>query len=258
MNGAYGEKIARIAQILREPGRHWALTGAGISTESGIPDYRSPGTGLWEKMDPTRVASAEALFSDPVFFFKTNLPRWAKINEAMPNVGHLALAELERQGLIKGVVTQNVDSLHLKAGSQRVYEVHGHLRSGHCLRCGISFPFNEMLEQFQRGTNPPRCPCGGMIRPDVVLFGDMMSEDFHKAEQELVQCDALLVVGTSLQVYPVASLPRYARRLIIINLMATPYDRDAEVVVQEPIGQVMTDLLRALDLPVPQPERSHS
>lgn len=236
--------------MLRQPGRHWALTGAGISTESGIPDYRSPGTGLWEKMDPTRVASVDALFRDPVFFYKTNLPRWAEINQAKPNIGHLALAELERQGLIQGVITQNVDSLHLKAGSKRVYEVHGHLRTGHCLNCLRSFSFDEMLDQFQKGVVPPSCPCGGMIRPDVVLFGDMMGEDFHQAERAVAGCDVLLVIGTSLQVYPVAALPRYARRLVIINLMSTPYDREAEVVLHEPIGQVMADLLQALGLKV--------
>jgi len=197
-------------------------------------------------MDPARVASAEALERDPVFFFRMNLPRWSRIHEARPNAGHLALARLEQAGLIQGVVTQNVDGLHTKAGSHRVYEVHGHLRTGHCLGCGCSFPFAEMWKQFQQGSVPPRCGCGGMIRPDVVLFGDPMSEDYYAAERELANCDLLLVVGTSLQVYPVASLPRYARRLVILNLMPTPYDEQAEVVIREPIGRAMTDLLEAL------------
>jgi NAD-dependent deacetylase len=199
-------------------------------------------------MEPTRVASVEALERDPVFFYRMNLPRWARIQEARPNSGHLALAELERAGFIQGVVTQNVDGLHLKAGSRRVYEVHGHLRTGHCLGCGRSFPFEEMWSQFERGSLPPRCGCGGMIRPDVVLFGDRMSEDYYAAERELANCDLLLVVGTSLQVYPVASLPRYARKLVIINLMPTPYDGEAEVVIRQPIGKAMADLLQALEV----------
>ncbi|MGB9887613.1 MAG: SIR2 family NAD-dependent protein deacylase [Moorellales bacterium] len=244
----YRQKLVRLTELLRQPGKHWALTGAGISTDSGIPDYRSPGTGLWEKMDPTRVASVEALEEDPVFFFRMNLPRWAKVQEALPNPGHLALARLEQEGFIQGVVTQNVDGLHLKAGSKRVYEVHGHLRTARCLSCGRSYAFAEMWDQFQRGTVPPRCRCGGMLRPDVVLFGDPMSEDYYAAARELEDCDLLLVIGTSLQVYPVAGLPRYARKLAIINLMPTPYDREAEVVIQEPISQVMGDLLQMLGI----------
>jgi NAD-dependent deacetylase len=256
MGAEYGERIAKLAEMLRQPGRHWALTGAGISTESGIPDYRSPVTGLWEKMDPTKVASVEALHRDPVFFYKANLPRWIKYSGAKPNVGHLALAELEREGYIQGVITQNVDSLHLKAGSRRFYEVHGHLRTGHCLACRQSFAFEEIRRQFEEGVIPPKCFCGGMIRPDVVLFGDQMSEDYFRAQKEMAGCDVLLVVGTSLQVYPVASLPRYARRLAIVNLMPTPYDREAEVVLHEPIGKVMADLLKELGLAVPQTEEA--
>lgn len=250
MEAAYQESIKRIAEMLKEPGKHWALTGAGISTESGIPDYRSPGTGLWNKTDPTKVASAEALRSDPVYFFKANLPRWAGINKIQPNIGHFVLSELERKGFIQGVITQNVDSLHKKAGTKTLYEVHGHLRTGRCTRCSSAFPFQEMWDQFNQGKNPPRCSCGGIIRPDVVLFGDMMCEDFSYAQDVAADCETMLVIGSSLTVHPVAGLPGQARRLAIINLMPTPYDRQAEVVIHEKIGQTLSDLAQALGLTV--------
>ena len=138
----YQQKILALANMLRNSNRTFALTGAGISTESGIPDFRSPGTGLWTKHDPIKVATVSALLRDPATFYRINLERWIDFTKAKPNAAHYALARLERDGLLAGVITQNIDGLHLAAGSQKVWEVHGHLRTCHCLHCGESYSFD--------------------------------------------------------------------------------------------------------------------
>lgn len=244
----YKEKIKALVELLQKSSRNFVLTGAGISTESGIPDYRSKGTGLWYKFDPMKVASASALRRDPAGFYNNNLKRWLSFSEAKPNAAHYALAELEKKGLILGVITQNIDGLHRKAGSQRVWEVHGHLRTCHCFDCGKSFPFSDLVNQFDAGTNPPRCECGGALRPDIVLFEDSMSDDYLQATKVLPGCQLLLVVGSSLQVYPVASLPEYARYLVIINNEETPWDDQATLVINEKSGKVFTDIMALLQL----------
>ncbi|GAW91872.1 SIR2 family NAD-dependent protein deacylase [Calderihabitans maritimus] len=243
----YKEKIDRIVDLLRSSKRAFALTGAGISTESGIPDFRSPGTGLWEKMDPIKTSSASALRLNPAQFYANTMARWSKFRNAEPNYGHYALAELEKMGYLMGVITQNIDGLHRKAGSERVWEVHGHLRTCHCMECKKRFDFELIPAQLDKGVNPPLCPeCKGIIRPDVVLFEDPMAEDFYQASRVLSGCDLLLIVGTSLTVYPVAGLPQLARRLVIINLMPTPYDNQAEVVIREKISKVFKDIMERL------------
>ncbi|MBO8167554.1 MAG: NAD-dependent deacylase [Thermoanaerobacteraceae bacterium] len=239
----YQQRLTRAKKLLEQSKRVFALTGAGISTESGIPDYRSPGTGLWEKVNPLKTASASALRNDPAEFYRTTIAQWREFSKAEPNAGHYALKELEENGYILGIITQNIDGLHLKAGSQSVLEVHGHLRTARCMQCENRVLFEEITRQLDAGTNPPRCAkCSGVLRPDVVLFEDPMSEDFLKASKVLSGCDLLLVIGTSLQVYPVATLPQLAKRLIIINKMPTPYDNQAELIFRESIGQVLTDL----------------
>ena len=213
-----------------------ALTGAGISTESGLPDFRSPGTGLWESVDPVTELSAAALRRDPERFyhFFLGLRRMAG---ALPNRGHEILARLEDGGLLRTVITQNIDGLHTRAGSRQVLEVHGHLETGTCLDCRRSLPMSEILNQVDDGVIPPRClHCGEVVRPDVVLFGDPLPECFAVARAESARADVMLVVGTSLTVWPVAGLPALARSLIIVNLEDTPYDRQAVVRVREGAG----------------------
>jgi len=244
----YREKIYRVAELLRLPGPNFALTGAGVSTESGIPDFRSPGTGLWQRRDPIRTASITALRRDPAEFYKNNYQLFAKCDGAKPNAAHFGMARLEELGYLVGVITQNIDGLHQKAGSRRVWEVHGHLRTCRCQDCGESYPFSDLSGQFSQGINPPRCrKCEGVLRPDVVLFGDPMSEDYYKAVKAISGCQLLLVAGSSLQVYPVACLPEYARRLVIINKDVTPWDERAEVVINESVGKVFNDLLAELE-----------
>lgn len=251
MSGPSGA-ASRVAEILKGSRKTMVLTGAGVSTESGIPDYRSKGTGLWEKYDPMEKASLQALLSNPAEFYRFNLPRWCDYAAAQPNITHRALYQLERKGYIHGIITQNIDGLHRKAGSQRVWEVHGHLRTCRCLDCAASYPFTELITQFNRGTNPPRCPqCNGLLRPDVVLFGDPMGDDYYRAREEMHGCEVLMVVGSSLQVYPVADLPRLARRLVIINKEPTPWDPKAEVVAYKEAGSFFHNLLEALGIEGP-------
>ncbi|WP_246110671.1 SIR2 family NAD-dependent protein deacylase [Thermosediminibacter litoriperuensis] len=225
------------------------LTGAGISTESGIPDYRSKGTGLWERYDPIQKASLSALISNPTGFINFNIPRWTRYLEAEPNTAHLVIASMENQGLIEGVITQNIDGLHVKAGSKNVWEVHGHLRTCHCMECGRSYPFQQLTGQFEKGINPPRCErCMGMLRPDVVLFEDPMGRDYYRALEALKGCELLIVVGSSLQVYPVADMPKYAEKLIIVNKEPTPWDHRANLVFHSIAGEFFAELAKVLNL----------
>ncbi|HOV78928.1 MAG TPA: NAD-dependent deacylase [Bacillota bacterium] len=243
----YEEKIDSLAGLLCMSKRTFALTGAGISTESGIPDFRSPGTGLWTKFDPVKVATVSALRRDPAAFYRINLDRWTRYSEAKPNAAHYALARLEGEGLLEGVITQNIDGLHRQAGSKNVWEVHGHLRTCRCMECQKSYPFDFLTNQFNSGINPPRCrECRGVLRLDVVLFEDPMGEDFFQAIRVLTGCQLLIVVGSSLQVYPVASLPEKAGRLAIINQGPTPWDDRADVVINDRAGKVFTDIISAL------------
>jgi len=245
----YDEKIKEIARLIMQSNKTMALTGAGISTESGIPDYRSPGTGLWEKQDPAKSASLSALRRDPALFYSTNLNRWTSFNNAQPNTAHYALALLEKKGRLNGVITQNIDSLHVKAGSKDVWEVHGHLRTCRCMDCRASQSFEHLVQSFNNGENPPRClKCGGVLRPDVVLFEDQMNDDYYRVTFEISDCQLMLVVGSSLTVYPVAGLPSNAEQIVIINNTPTPYDDEAAVVVHESAGQVFQDILDELGI----------
>ena len=221
------------------------LTGAGISTESGIPDFRSPGSGLWDKYDPMEILSTDVLFNRPHVFYQEGLPVLMKFEEAQPNRAHYILAEWEKEGLVEAVVTQNIDSLHYKAGSQKVLEIHGHLRSGHCLKCRASFPIRVMKEKVDEGDIPPHCQCGGIIRPDVVLFGDMLPPCFEEAV-ELAHRLPLLVIGSSLQVSPANFLPSYSPYLIIVNLEPTPFDQRAHFVLQGKASEVLWRLDEAM------------
>ncbi len=247
----YGEKISALAGLIRNSNPCFVLSGAGISTESGIPDFRSPGTGLWEKMDPAKTASLSAFRRDPAAFYDNNLQRWRNIIGVEPNDAHRAVAALERKGFISGVITQNVDGLHARAGSRLMWEVHGHLRTCRCSVCAESHPIDHLISSYDRGENPPRClKCKGVLRPDVVLFEDPMSNDYFRAEKVLAGCQLMIVAGSSLQVYPVADLPRLSRRLAIINRDPTPWDHRADIVISESLGKVFRDLLEALGVPL--------
>jgi NAD-dependent deacetylase len=218
-----------------------ALTGAGISTESGIPDYRSPGTGLWEKMDQS-VVSLEGFLRDPTRYYNFALEMYPIRRQAKPNPAHYLLVEFEKSKLLKGVITQNVDGLHQEAGSGNVYELHGSLRQAVCLGCNVISLMDDVMERVTSGENPPLCKeCGGILKPNAVFFGEMLPRVPWEMSLELTrQADLLLVIGSSLQVSPANILPdiaiRAGAKLIIINLAPTPYDMDANLVIQYKVG----------------------
>jgi len=219
-----------------------ALTGAGISTESGIPDYRSPGTGLWEKMDQS-VVSLEGFRRAPSRYYDYALELYQVRRSAKPNPAHYMLAGLERRGLLSGVITQNVDGLHQDAGSLEVHELHGSLRQAVCLGCSVLEPMEAVMDRVISGENPALCKeCGGVLKPNAVFFGELLPHVPWQRSLELARGASLFVaIGSSLQVSPANTLPDIAlhggARLVILNLTPTPFGGDAELVVRQKIGE---------------------
>jgi NAD-dependent deacetylase len=243
--------VERLAALVRESRCTVALTGAGISVPSGIPDFRSPGTGLWEKVDPMEVAHIEVFHRDPKRFWSYYRPRFGMLEGTEPNAAHVALAELESKGMLEAVITQNIDRLHRKAGSQRVIEVHGTIDTGSCIRCSASYPARQVKTLFD-SEGVARCEqCGGAVKPDVVLFGELLPLAAMEEASVLAQrAELLLCVGSSLEVHPVAGLPALTRmaggRLAIITKGPTPYDSEAEVRLDGDVVDDLGALLRAL------------
>jgi NAD-dependent deacetylase len=241
---------ARLAELIRERQPCVVLTGAGISTESGIPDFRSA-TGIWAQYDPMEYASIEAFRADPVKVWDFYARRLDVLAAAEPNAGHLALAELERRGLVAAVVTQNVDRLHELAGSREVVEVHGSIRRSRCLACGAVVPMEEVVELL-RSAPAPECPrCGVVLKPDVVMFGELLPVDaITRAFELAAAARLLLVVGSSLEVHPVAALPQETLSaggdLAIVNRGSTPYDWAAAVRIDAGAGETLGAVLAAL------------
>jgi NAD-dependent deacetylase len=236
------QAIAHAADILRAAQRIVALTGAGISRPSGIPDFRSA-DGLWTRDDPLVVASLAGFRADPRRFYRWVQPLIDTIEAALPNPAHLALAQLERAGRLTAVITQNIDGLHQRAGSRKVYELHGHIRSATCLECEHQSPARPLIEQVRRNMIP-RCTCGGLFKPDVVLFDELLPRGlFWLAQRAIEQCDVVVVAGTALEVAPVCELPlvglRRGARLIIVNQSETYLDERADVVLHEDVAEAL-------------------
>ncbi|MGE5572684.1 MAG: SIR2 family NAD-dependent protein deacylase [Bacteroidota bacterium] len=247
-SSSISHEVAELARMVTRAGKCVVLTGAGISTESGIPDFRSPGTGLWTQVDPMEVLSATAFRTKPEAFYQFILKLCEALQAASPNDGHRALARLEEMGLVDVLVTQNIDGLHQRAGSRNVLEVHGHLRTGTCVKCGRSHDMGGVLDAVRRRELPRCSACDGMIKPDVVLFEDPLPVDFVLAQQAVMESDLLIAVGSSLEVAPVCYLPALASHLAIVNLMPTGYDSRAEVVIHDKAGRALVALLDAVRL----------
>jgi len=228
-----------------------ALTGAGISVPSGIPDFRSPGTGIWEKVDPMEVATIQAFRRDPARFWSFYRPRFEALADKRPNPAHEALVELEGRELLEAVITQNVDRLHRRAGSSRVIEVHGSIETSSCTSCASSWPLEEVESLFD-DDGVAVCPtCLGYVKPDVVLFGELLPEAAMSEAQALAgRADLLLCVGSSLEVYPVAGLPELTLAaggaLAIVTKGPTPYDDDAAVRMNGDVVEDLSAVLAAL------------
>ena len=241
----------QLAELIRESRCTVALTGAGISVPSGIPDFRTPGKGLWENVDPMEVAHIDAFRSDPARFWGFYRPRLHGLGGVEPNPAHEALAELERRRLLEGVITQNIDMLHTKAGSERVVEVHGSIRSASCQVCSASFGLEQVDELFDEDGVAICSLCLGHVKPDVVLFGEFLPADaMAEAEDLATRAELLLCVGSSLEVYPVAGLPSVTMaaggRVAIVTQGPTPYDGDAAVRLGGDVTAELSAVLAAL------------
>jgi NAD-dependent deacetylase len=238
--------VAELAGLLRERQPCVVLTGAGISTESGIPDFRSP-TGIWAEVDPFEVASIEAFRRDPERVWSFYRTRIRSLLEAEPNAGHLALAELERRGLVEAVVTQNIDTLHSRAGSEQVVEVHGSIRVAECLRCLWRQDTDGVLAQLDTQPAPLCSECGEVLKPGVTLFGELLPAGAIERATELARGAALmLVVGSSLEVWPVAGLPLEAQSVAIVNQGSTALDDRAVLKIDAPAGETLFAVVAAL------------
>jgi NAD-dependent deacetylase len=243
------DQAQRLAELIRDAESTVALTGAGISVPSGIPDFRSPGEGLWEKVDPMEVAHIDAFRRDPAKFWSFYRPRFHMLGDKKPNDAHKVLAELERRDLLDAVITQNIDQLHHKAGSERVIEVHGSIRTSSCQWCGTSFPLAEVEGLFDEEGAARCADCSGPVKPDVVLFGELLpAKAMEEAESLAAKADLMLCVGSSLEVYPVAGLPSVTLsrggKIAVITQGPTPFDQDAAVRMD---GDVVADLDAVLD-----------
>jgi NAD-dependent deacetylase len=242
--------VATLAELVRSAGSVVALTGAGISVPSGIPDFRSPGTGIWENVDPMEVAHIDAWRADPARFWGFYGDRFQTLGDKRPNGAHQALVELEGRGLLDAVVTQNIDMLHRKAGTRELIEVHGSIASCSCLSCGAGYPLEDVLARLGDAT-VPGCACGRPLKPDVVLFGEFLPEAaLQRATELAAAADLLLCIGSSLEVYPIAQLPgitlRHGGAVAIVTQGPTPYDGYAAVKLDGDVEAELQALVAAL------------
>lgn len=241
-------EIHQAVELVRSLGNGVVLTGAGISTPSGIPDFRSAGSGLWSRYDPMEVASLSAFRYQPEKFLAWFHPLAKNIFHALPNPAHLALATLEKLGYLHTIITQNIDGLHQRAGSNKVLEVHGTLESLTCIGCFQRYSSNSFISRYIEDNEIPRCPgCGGILKPDVVLYEEQLPrKTWLKARQACNNCSYILVAGSSLEVTPVATLPLEAldnnAKLILINQDPTYLDPRADVLMRGDVADILPQI----------------
>jgi NAD-dependent deacetylase len=245
--------LSRLVELVRGAGSVVALTGAGISVPSGIPDFRSPGTGLWANVDPMAVAHIDVWRADPERFWGFYGRRFAALEGKRPNAAHAALVELERRGVLRAVVTQNIDRLHGEAGTRELVEVHGSIATSSCLVCGARYPLADVRERLAADpAGVPRCDCGQPLKPDVVLFGEWLPEAaIDRAFELAADADLLLCIGTSLEVHPVAQLPGVTAAaggaVAVLTQGPTPWDERADVRLDGDVVAELRGLVEALD-----------
>ncbi len=247
------EKIEILANLILNSNNIVALTGAGMSTESGIADFRSPGTGLWEKVDPYDFASIHSYVANTSKNLEFMIETGRNIFRARPNKGHKALTKLQKLGKLKGVLTQNIDRLHHKAKTKNIVEFHGNAYEAKCMTCGQVYEITVMVNQVMKGNYSPSCEkCRGMLKPNAIFFGEPLeSKTLEAADSMVAECDLLLVLGSSLVVYPVAFYPHKAlslgAKLAIINIQETDMDSAAEVVIHEKIGDILPEVVSIVE-----------
>jgi NAD-dependent deacetylase len=245
----FEQQIETAIRLLKRSRKVIALTGAGISTPSGIPDFRSPGSGVWQDVDPMEVASIYSFKRHPEAFYDWIHPLARLTSEAEANPAHIALAQFEECGLLRGIITQNIDMLHSKAGSKNVFELHGHMREMTCLSCYSVFPSESFMDAFISGSELPYClQCGGILKPNLILFGEQLPMDVVIQAGRLINdCDVMLVIGSSLTISPACDLPIQAHhagaKIIIVNFEPTPVDYLAEAVIHANVIDVIPRLV---------------
>ena len=243
------DAIDAVSDIVMQSRKTVIFTGAGHSTESGIPDFRSPG-GIWDKFDPNEFTYQNFLSSESgrEKYWEMSKSVWSVMADAKPNRGHEAITELYRMGKLDCIITQNIDNLHQKSGipEEMVIELHGTMKWVDCLECGRRYPREQIQVRLEAGEKAPRCDsCNGIMKPATVSFGQPMPEkETREAERRSARCDLFLVAGSSLVVYPAAQMPLIAKengaRLVIINLAPTPHDRYADIVINKGTGETLS------------------
>ncbi|MFQ5821410.1 MAG: NAD-dependent protein deacylase [Candidatus Heimdallarchaeota archaeon] len=243
------EDIKTAAKLIVKARKAVALTGAGISTESGISDFRTPGKGLWAKYDPAIYANYNVFMMNPSLYWQMAKDTRRKVLDAEPNPAHMSLAELEKIGKLEYVITQNIDNLHQRAGSSNVIELHGTARTATCMLCAKKYDFPDILTKLDADEIPPQCDCGGVLKSDTILFGEPMpGEAITRAKQLTGEGDLMLVVGSSLEVFPANSLPqimwsREGTRLILVNSSNTPFDYMWDVALYGRAGEILPKII---------------
>jgi NAD-dependent deacetylase len=233
------EKAVQVARMLRESSHTVVITGAGVSTDSGIPDFRSPGSGLWTRINP-ELFTIQGFQADPAQFYRLGQEFFQLIRAAEPNETHLALGRLQQRGLIKTIITQNVDGLHQKGGADRVLEIHGSLRTASCIFCRRQVSIEAVISDVEEGVLPPLCvECGEPVKPDVILFGEALPPVYQEAVAEAEQAECIMVIGSSMQVSPANMLPGYTENLVVINREPTFYDARARIAVHGSTTEIM-------------------
>lgn len=250
--GQIQQDIQAVAEMLRSARYAVVLTGAGISTPSGIPDFRSAGSGQWAKNDPMQVASLTAFRRRPEVFFNWLRPLAESMSRARPNPAHVALAEMQQADQIQAIITQNIDNLHQSAGAKHVLELHGSMNTLSCLSCGHQYPTEDFLAAFVQDGQFPRCTsCQSLLKPDIVLYEEMLPVDvWEESVHECQQADLMIVAGSSLEVYPANSLPPIAMeqgaKLVILNLGPTSMDIFADLCIREDLAVSLPEIRRLL------------
>ncbi|UJA20718.1 NAD-dependent deacylase [Thermoleophilia bacterium SCSIO 60948] len=249
--GSDPARVAELAELVRGAGSTVVLTGAGVSVPSGIPDFRSPGTGMWENVNPFEVAHIDAFHRDSERFWSFYRPRFHMLGDKQPNPAHVAIAELEAAGHIDGVITQNIDRLHRMAGSREIVEMHGSIATSSCLSCGSRYELEAVDALFADDGVAYCAECGGRVKPDVVLFGEMLDMGaIERAERLTLGADLMICVGSSLEVYPVAGLPQAVLgnggQVALVTQGETPFDDVAMVKLDGDVAEEMRALAGAL------------